>query len=48
MSITVNIYYTGTNGNAHRFAEEMLSSGTVEKIRQEAGNEKYRSFQDKC
>lgn len=33
MSITVNIYYTGVNGNAHKFAEEMRTSGTVSKIR---------------
>ena len=30
MSITVNIYYTGENGSARKFAEEMISSGTVE------------------
>lgn len=33
MSITVNIYYTGENGNARKFAEEMIQSGTVDKIR---------------
>lgn len=44
MSITVNIYYTGTNGSARRFAEEMLASGTVDQIRREAGNEKYNYF----
>jgi hypothetical protein len=26
--ITVNLYYTGINGNARKFAEEMESSGT--------------------
>lgn len=31
MSITINIYYTGESGNAKRFAQEMLSSGIVEK-----------------
>ena len=31
MSITVNIYYTGENGNARKFAEEMIQSGTVVK-----------------
>ena len=40
MSLTVNIYYTGTNGNARKFAEEMTSSGLVEAIRAEDGNEK--------
>ena len=29
MAITVNIYYRGENGNAKRFAEEMISSGIV-------------------
>ena len=33
MSLTVNIYYTGKNGNARKFAEEMTSSGLVEQIR---------------
>ncbi|MBQ9031438.1 MAG: hypothetical protein IJ106_08310 [Parasporobacterium sp.] len=32
MAITVNLYYTGTNGNARKFAEEMESSGTAEAI----------------
>ena len=32
MSITVNLRYTGTDGNALKFAEEMVSSGTVDAI----------------
>jgi quinol monooxygenase YgiN len=44
MSITVNIYYTGINENARKFAEEMEQSGTVAAIRQEDGNEKYEYF----
>ena len=44
MSLTVNIYYTGKNGNARKFAEEMVSSGLVERIRAEEGNEKYAYF----
>lgn len=44
MAITVNIYYSGTNGNARRFAEEMVSSGIVNDIRAEAGNIKYEYF----
>ena len=44
MSITVNIYYIGENGNARRFAEEMESSGTAELIRSEKGNIKYEYF----
>lgn len=44
MSITVNIYYTGINGNARRFADEMEQSGTAALIRAEAGNERYEYF----
>ena len=44
MSLTVNIYYTGKNGSARKFAEEMTSSGLVEQIRGEEGNEKYAYF----
>ncbi|MBQ8841879.1 MAG: antibiotic biosynthesis monooxygenase [Ruminiclostridium sp.] len=44
MSITVNIYYTGKNGSAKKFAEEMLSSGIVDRIRAEEGNERYEYF----
>ena len=44
MAITVNLYYTGENGNARKFAEEMISSGTVQKIREEKGNLKYEYF----
>ena len=44
MSITVNLYYTGTNGSARRFAEEMVSSGIVAAVRAEEGNERYEYF----
>ena len=44
ITITVNLYYTGENGNARKFAEEMISSGTVQKIREEKGNLKYEYF----
>ena len=44
MSITVNIYYTGENGAARKFAEEMISSGTVDAIRNEEGNIRYDYF----
>ena len=44
MAVTVNIYYTGENGNARRFAEEMTASGIVRQIRAEAGNERYAYF----
>ena len=42
--ITVNIYYSGTNGNARKFACEMENSGTAEKIRSETGNIGYEYF----
>lgn len=44
MSITVNLYYTGTNGNARKFAEEMTARGIVDAIRAEEGNERYEYF----
>lgn len=44
MAITVNLYYTGTNGSARAFADEMVSSGTVAAIRAEEGNLKYNYF----
>ena len=44
MAITVNIYYQGINGNAKKFAEEMISSGIVNEIRSENGNIRYDYF----
>ncbi len=44
VSLTINIYYTGKNGSARKFAEEMISSGIVDKIRKEEGNLKYDYF----
>ncbi len=45
MSLTVNLFYTGQNGSASKFVEEMISSGTVAAIRAEDGNECYEYFQ---
>ena len=45
MPITVNIRYTGANGNALKFAEEMIASGTVDAIRAEEGNLRYEYYQ---
>lgn len=42
--ITVNLYYTGTDGAARKFAEEMEKSGTADKIRAEKGNVRYEYF----
>ena len=44
MAITINIYYSGTNGKARKFAEEMISTGIVDEIRAEEGNLKYEYF----
>lgn len=44
MSIAVNIYYTGKNGSARKFAEEMIAKGIVDKVRAEEGNERYEYF----
>ena len=49
MSIIVNLRYTGKNGSARAFAEEMTKSRTVDAIRKEDGNlryEYYLSFDD--
>lgn len=42
--ILIHIYYTGTNGSAKKFAEEMLSRGIVNEVRAEAGNTQYDYF----
>lgn len=44
MSITMNLYYTGKNGNARKFAEEMENLGTADAIRREDGNLRYEYF----
>ncbi len=44
VAVTVNIYYSGVNGNAVKFAEEMVSSGTVSDIHAEDGNMRYEYF----
>ena len=44
MAITVNTYYSGENGSARKFAEEMVSSGVVHDIRSEEENIRYEYF----
>ena len=44
MSLTINIYYTGVNGSARKFADEMITRGIVDRIRKEEGNLKYEYF----
>ena len=43
--ITVNIRYTGKDGAARQFTEEMTASGTVAAIRAETGNQRYEYYQ---
>lgn len=44
MSLTVNLYYTGKDGSARAFAEEMVTRGIVARVRAEEGNERYEYF----
>ena len=44
MSLIINIYYTGENGSAREFVNEMISKGIVDKIRSEEGNIRYDYF----
>lgn len=44
MNLIINIYYKGENGNARKFAEEMVSTGIVDKVRKEEGNLKYEYY----
>ena len=44
MSLIINIYYTGENGNARKFAKEMVESGIVKRVKAEVGNERYEYF----
>ena len=44
MAFTINIYYTGSNGSAKKFAEEMINSGIVNEIRSKNGNLRYEYF----
>ena len=44
MAITVNLRYTGRDGAARKFAEEMTASGTVAAIRAEEGNLRYEYY----
>ena len=42
--ITIHLYYTGVNGAARAFAEEMVQSGTAAAVRAEDGNLRYAYF----
>ena len=45
MALTINLYYTGKDGAARKFAEEMVASGIVAEVRAEEGNLRYEYFQ---
>ena len=44
MALTINLYYTGKDGAARKFAEEMVASGIVAEVRAEEGNLRYEYF----
>ena len=44
MAIMINIYYSGINDQARKFAEEMVNQGIVDRIRARSGNLKYEYF----
>ena len=44
MSITIHLYYTGREGSARAFAEEMTSTGLADQVRAEEGCESYSYF----
>ncbi len=44
MNITLNLYYTGENDSARKFAEKMEQSGIADRIRNEEGNLRYEYF----
>lgn len=45
--LTIHIRYTGKNGAARKFAEEMTQKGIVDAIRQENGNLRYEYYYPK-
>lgn len=44
MSFLMHLYYTGQNGNARRFAEDMEQSGLADAIRHTDGCLRYEYF----
>lgn len=44
MSFTMNLYYTGKDDSARRYAQEMVDSGIVDQIRQQPGCLRYDYF----
>ena len=44
MGLVIHIFYTGKDGSARSFANEMVESGLVDKIRARKGNLGYEYF----
>ena len=44
MTLTIHIYYKGKGQEAIQFAKDMMDSGIVAEIRNQAGNLKYEYF----
>ena len=44
MNVTFNIYYKSKNGNAKKFAKDMIDSGIVDEIKSKKGNLRYEYF----
>ncbi|KXT68495.1 antibiotic biosynthesis monooxygenase family protein [Streptococcus cristatus] len=44
MTLTIHIYYKGKGQEAIHFAKDMMDSGIVSEIRNQAGNLKYEYF----
>lgn len=42
--VIVNLYYSGKNGNARKFVEEVYSSNLINQIRDEVGNISYEYY----
>lgn len=41
MAVVVNVYYSGENGAARRFADRVRSEGVLAEVRSEIGCERY-------
>ena len=42
--ITIHLFYTGKNGNAKRFMEDMNALGIADRVRAEEGNLRYEYY----
>ena len=44
MAVVVNVYYSGGNGAARRFADRVRSEGVLAEVRSEIGCERYEYY----